>query len=128
MSSSHPDAAFATNSRATTLDILARDLSTSLSRATRHGLYDKVAVLALHWVNDDRGVDLVESELLHLFERIYRFDVRTYVIPLVTTHLDFIHFLDGWLKENQGEQALRIIIYSGHARAGRTRDTEWFLA
>lgn len=45
MSSSHPDVAFTTNSPTTTFDVLARDLSTSLFRATRHGLHDKNAVL-----------------------------------------------------------------------------------
>lgn len=76
MSSSHPDAAFATNPPTTTLDILARELSKSVFRAARHGLYDKVAVLALRWASDDRGVDLVERKLLHLFERAYRFNVH----------------------------------------------------
>lgn len=128
MSSSHPNTAFATNSHTTTLEVLARDLSTSLFRATPNGLYDKVAVLALHWVNDDIGVDIMESELLHLFERVYRFNVQTYVIPLGTTQLGFTKFLDGWHKDNQGERTLRIIIYSGHARAAGRRVLQLFLA
>lgn len=129
MSSSHPNTAFATNSHTTTLDVLARDLSTSLFRATPHGTYDKVAVLALHWVNNDIGVDIVQSELLHLFERVYRFNIQTYVIPLGTTQLGFSNFLDGWHKDNQRERTLRIIIYSGHACVGGRRGvTEWSLA
>lgn len=58
----------------TFLDFLARDLSTSLFRATRHGLREKVAVLTLHWANDDLGVDVKENDLLHLFETVYRFN------------------------------------------------------
>ncbi|CAG8226392.1 unnamed protein product [Penicillium salamii] len=128
MSSSHPNAALATSPATTTLDVLARDLSTSLFRATRHGLYDHVAVLALHWENDDMGVERMEGELLRLFERTYRFTTQSYVIPLVTTQLTVTNFLDGWLRANQGERVLRIVIYSGHASAGGTRNTQWYLA
>ncbi|CAG8921796.1 unnamed protein product [Penicillium salamii] len=73
-------------------------------------------------------VERMQRELLHLFATVYRLNVQTYVIPLVTTQLGFTNFLDEWLNDNQGERVLRIVIYSGHARAGGPWDTEWFSA
>ncbi|KAE8316946.1 hypothetical protein BDV41DRAFT_573446 [Aspergillus transmontanensis] len=45
--------------------------------------YRDVSVLALHWQNDDMGVNRLESELLNIFAGVYNFRTESYQIPVL---------------------------------------------
>jgi hypothetical protein len=83
--------------------------------------------MAFHWANDDIGVDGLEGQLLDIFRQIYRYEVNTYVIPLVNSELELVNTLNGWFQANQGDGVLRIVVYSGHARAAGTTAETWML-
>lgn len=124
----HPSTAFQTVPSTTSLQQLTTDLSTAVDQAIRHRPCSRVVVLALHWANDDLGVEVLESQLLNVFRQIYNFEVSTYVIPIVGTELQLANTLDRWFTNNQGEGVLRIAVYSGHARVAGTTATRWLLA
>jgi hypothetical protein len=83
--------------------------------------------MAFHWANDEMGVDVLEGQLLEIFQQIYRYKVNTYVIPLVNSEASLVYTLNGWFQANQGDGVLRIVVYSGHARAVGTTAATWML-
>lgn len=104
---------------------LEKALKTSLPTSGKP--YDRVSVLAFHWANDDMGVDKLESELLDVFRNIYGFEAESWTIPVAgKPEKQLAKKLVSWTEDHEGERALRIYIYSGHASSHGTVDHEWY--
>lgn len=104
------------------------DIQRAVNHATHFSSYRKVAVIAFHWQNDDIGVVPLETQLLQLFASVYGFETESYEIPLAQSGWNLIEALVGWSRKYQGDDTLRIFVYSGHVfMTGLTRK-EWRLA
>jgi hypothetical protein len=90
--------------------------------------YGQVAVLALHWGNDDLNVTGLEAELLTVFRQTYGFNVESYAIP-ATVHaprslaMKLGEFGTKW----DAEDSLAIYVYSGHAEEADAAGTHFML-
>lgn len=123
----HPSYAFQTTPPAIRLQDLTADLNKSVEHAIRHRPCSRGVVMAFHWKNDDMGLEVLENQLLDIFRRVYHYEVSTYVIPLANSQIELIYALGHWFQKIQGDGVLRIVVYSGHARAAGTTTTEWML-
>jgi hypothetical protein len=79
--------------------------------------FGQVAVLAMHWANNDLpGIVSMEIELLQVFRNVYNFNTESFLLPAVNdvqqrTSTRILQFLNKW-KTDDG---LAIVVYSGHA-------------
>ncbi|KAI4192735.1 MAG: hypothetical protein LQ346_004188 [Caloplaca aetnensis] len=94
-----------------------------LPSAQQQSKYDKVAVLMMHWSNDNLGIVPLEDELATVFYKVYNFVVEAYVIPDVappgqTISGAFSRRLMDFQDRYHGPRSLMIYVYSGHADAG----------
>lgn len=88
--------------------------------------YLKVAVLMMHWDNDDIGVVALEDALGDTFATLYNFVVEKYQIPhqpqqpnqLINPTLNLIQRTSQFSGTHAGDNHLLIYVYSGHASAG----------
>jgi hypothetical protein len=123
---SKPTHAFSSPKSPKRLQDLAKNLKTAFGFAlpSSDTFYERVSVIAFHWVNDDMGVETLESELLEVFRVTYNYDTETYVIPLDTSHVALNIDLNEWSLRHAGANSLRIYIYSGHAAPARSK---WYI-
>ncbi|KAL8760681.1 MAG: hypothetical protein Q9184_003150 [Pyrenodesmia sp. 2 TL-2023] len=94
-----------------------------LPNAQEQSKYRKVGVLMMHWSNDDLGTVPLETELATVFDKVYNFEVETYVIPAYPPpgpklNVIFSRRLKDFVRKYEGPQSLMIYVYSGHADAG----------
>ncbi|KAL8691519.1 MAG: hypothetical protein Q9224_004157 [Gallowayella concinna] len=83
--------------------------------------YDTIAVLMIHWDNDNLGVQPLEHALAEVFKTTYHFNVETYVMQAYakTSALHRMHSrLINFAAKYQGPKSLFIYVYSGHADSG----------
>jgi hypothetical protein len=85
-------------------------------------------VLAVHWENDDMNVVERQTELLGVFREVYNFEVGTLAIPLVGSQKALLSHLTQWFTRNQGDDVVRIVIYSGHAKWVGVVPVRWLLS
>ncbi|KAL4900735.1 hypothetical protein BDW74DRAFT_188139 [Aspergillus multicolor] len=128
-SSSKPKDAFRVAKPTKKLRAFATDLEAALqrcipSKTTRH--YEKASVLALHWEKDDLNVVPLEKALLDVFKSQYGYDVESYEIPEQNSQEELAEELLDWTREHKGEQALRIVVYSGHSSGAGPTDPHWY--
>ncbi|KAL8899012.1 MAG: hypothetical protein Q9207_006408 [Kuettlingeria erythrocarpa] len=95
-----------------------------LPSAQQQSKYDKVAVLMMHWSNDNLGIVPLENELATVFYKVYNFAVETYVIPATPSpgpplNVIFNRRLVEFVQRYDGPHSLLIYVYSGHANAGQ---------
>lgn len=91
--------------------------------------YDKVAVLAFHWENDDMGVVNLERRLLEVFTQKYHYTTDSYAIPTTQPANSLITKLLVWSNCHGGPRTLRIYVYSGHASSIQVheRSEKWHI-
>ncbi|RDW74547.1 uncharacterized protein DSM5745_07209 [Aspergillus mulundensis] len=128
--SSKPKDAFRVAKATKRLRGFASDLEAAIQRClpSRTGYYDQVSVIAMHWENDDLGVLPLEKALLDIFKNQYGYDVESFEIPEDRPQKNLTEKLVSWTSKHEGEQALRIVIYSGHASAAGPTDLHWYFA
>jgi hypothetical protein len=110
------------------------EFATSLEQSVKAALpspgnpFEKVAVLAFHWANDDLNVEPLENQLLQTFQETYKFDVESYVIPLEDSfkslQFKFLQFIQKWESVN----SLMIFVYSGHSQSANIDSGFWYIA
>ncbi|KAL2813755.1 hypothetical protein BDW59DRAFT_167429 [Aspergillus cavernicola] len=130
MRSSKPKDSFRVTKSPKRLQEFAANLEKSFkaSLPSRDHPYDKVAVLAFHWANDEMGVEALETQLLGLFKDIYGYEIEPWIIPLANSTWALVTKLVTWTNDHQGDRTLRIYVYSGHAASAGTTDGVWELA
>lgn len=124
----HPAAAYRAVPSTNSLQKLSTDLSASINHAIKYKSHSDVVVLAFHWENDEMDVVKIETRLLNVFRQVYNFKVESFTIPLVLSQMALLQHLHQWFQQHQGDDVLRIVIYSGHASAAGTTALEWSLA
>ena len=79
--------------------------------------FGQVAVLAMHWENTDLVLGPLEVEILEVFRDIYLFNTETFLIPYQGDNAQWAtqKRVTDFIKKWETEDALMIIIYSGHA-------------
>lgn len=81
--------------------------------------YNSVAVLTIHWSNDDMKVVTLEDELCQVFQTVYGYTVERYCINAIAyqskVRSDFRARLKEFMTEYDREDNLLIVVYSGHA-------------
>ena len=97
------------------------DATDVLQRAVRNGLpkyrgqYHKVAVLFLHWSNDDIGVIGLEREFAMVFSQLFKYIVEVFEIDAFPARHHFTQNLSRRLMDfagaHQGPQNLLIYVY-----------------
>ena len=112
------------------LRLFARDLTQAINAClpSYDKPYGQVAVLAMHWENDDLHVVGLEAELLGVFRQIYGFNIESYVIPAhgqasLALNQKTIEFVTKW----DAADSLTIYIYSGHAEEANPYGTHFML-
>lgn len=108
----------------------ARDLSGAVNAClpSYDKPYGQVAVLAMHWENDDLNVAGLEAELLTVFRQIYSFNIESYIIPArANAARDLGIKLGEFGNKWDTEDSLIIYIYSGHAEEGDQAGTSFML-
>lgn len=125
---SHPSTAYQAVPPTKTLEMFAAGLSSSVKNAIGQRRYTDVFVLAFHWENDDMGVAPLEAQLLEVFSEIYHYEVESYIIPIVSLQFQLVTRLGQWFERHQGEDILRIVVYSGHADSPDSKAKNWRLA
>jgi hypothetical protein len=106
---------------------LQSDLNTCVSMALPTGEqpYSKAAVLSLRWADGDLGVDKAEEKLLWVLKNVYGYAVEQYTLQ-GNTNTDrattsFVAAILDFLNRHDGNNALLVVIYSGHARGNNTQ-------
>ncbi|KAL9016099.1 MAG: hypothetical protein Q9185_006535 [Variospora sp. 1 TL-2023] len=94
-----------------------------LPNAQEQSKYRKVAVLMIHWSNDNLGIVPQENQLAQVFAKVYNFTVETYSIPTIvppgrSVAGEFLWRLKNFVRSYEGSQSLMIYVYSGQADAG----------
>ncbi|KAK4210933.1 hypothetical protein QBC37DRAFT_428005 [Rhypophila decipiens] len=102
-------------------DVAIKALSAKVSDkwATRNLPYLRVAVLLLHWEEDDLGVEEEISELQDLLTRFFRYAVEPWVIPKgkpKRVYMALMKKLHDFTEAHNTQDALLWIYYGGHAR------------
>jgi hypothetical protein len=91
----------------------------------------QVAVLAVHWENDDMCVEPLEKELLDVFRDIYGFHVESFVIPvpllIPAPNISLIERISSFILKWDVEDGLMIFIYSGHSERADKAGRVWNL-
>ena len=112
------------------LQQFARDLTEAINAClpSYDRPYGQVAVLAMHWENDDLAVAGLEAELLSVFRHVYGFNVESYVIPAhgqasLALNQRTGQFVTKW----DAEDALTVYVYSGHAEEADPNGTHFTL-
>jgi hypothetical protein len=90
--------------------------------------YGQVAVLGMHWENDDMGVAGLERELLDVFGKKYNFYAESYPIPVQGSAAGLSNKLSTFSQKWAAPDALRVYVYSGHAEAADPHATQYHLA
>lgn len=124
----HPAAAYRAAPSTYSLHQLSGDLSASINQAIKYKPHSDVVVLAFHWENDEMGVLGLETRLLGVFRQVYNFKVESFTIPLVESQAALLQRLLQLFRQHQGDDVLRIVIYSGHANAAGITALNWELA
>ncbi|PLB41869.1 uncharacterized protein BDW47DRAFT_122314 [Aspergillus candidus] len=116
MGSSKPLHAFRIAKTPKRLQDFARNLEVALERAiANNGPYNKVSVLAFHWANDEMQVEILESQLLEIFTKVYGYETESFTILVAQSTQCLADKLVEWSKRRRGKRTLRICVYSGHA-------------
>ncbi|KAL8647062.1 MAG: hypothetical protein Q9210_005777 [Variospora velana] len=94
-----------------------------LPDAQEQSKYRRVAVLMIHWSNDNLGIVPLETQLAQVFAKVYNFTVETYSIPTIvpagqSVTREFQRRLTKFVDSYEGPHSLMIYVYSGHADAG----------
>jgi hypothetical protein len=101
------------------LQEFAENLKTAVNQClpTFQKPFGQVAVLAIHWENTDLLVAPLEVEILEVFRDIYLFNTEKFLIPYPGGNAQYAtqRRLMNFVKKWETEDALMIIIYSGHA-------------
>ncbi|KAM7196233.1 hypothetical protein V8F33_006345 [Rhypophila sp. PSN 637] len=102
-------------------DVAIKALSAKVSDkwATRSLPYLRVAVLLLHWEEDDLGVEDEISELQDLLTRFFRYAVEPWVIPKgkpKRVYMALMKKLHDFTEAHDTQDTLLWIYYGGHAR------------
>jgi len=72
------------------------------------------------------GVSHEVDRLGDLFEKLYGFNVKTWLIPSdSTSHFDLMTKACGFLKEFDSNDNLFIIYYAGHGYINQDRQSTW---
>ncbi|RHZ69060.1 hypothetical protein CDV55_107078 [Aspergillus turcosus] len=107
------------------------DLRGAFENTSTFHLYSQVAVIAMHWENDDINVLPLETELLQILRDDYGFSTSSYTIPTTNCpnpQTRLLQHLLAWTTQHSGENTLRMYIYSGHAGNTGHQSIQWHLA
>ncbi|KAL3472863.1 hypothetical protein BJX99DRAFT_208383 [Aspergillus californicus] len=106
----------------------APDSALKTSLPSRSHVYDRVSVLAFHWENDDMGVAELEADLLRVFSQDYGYETESWAIPVAAGNpgTELAKKLIVWTGAHEGDQNLRIYVYSGHASAPDPLAKTWY--
>ena len=77
--------------------------------------YSKVNALFLRWDSDDLGVEAESSDLRHVLEDLYHYQVEFYKIPDERPDTSLKRRILQFL-EIDGKDTLLIVYYAGHAK------------
>lgn len=113
----------------TLVDKIDEAVRKSLPKAQKED-YDKICVLSMTWSNDDKGIEPLAHELLHVFKDIYGYSVTHYRIqanpPSGNVAFEFNKKISTFIFNNAAKRTLLIFVYSGHAVAFQSDfDTNW---
>jgi hypothetical protein len=114
-----PRNAYARAKELPNLQTFAENLKTAVNRClpSYQKPFGQVAVLAMHWQNNDiPGIPSMEAELLHVFRDTYNFNTESFeIVPHIQVQLNTVTRITNFLKKWLAEDSLVILIYSGHA-------------
>lgn len=79
--------------------------------------YNRAAVLALHWENDDLGLISIEQDFLQCFHDKFNFTVSSFTIPSASAYdakSQTMTAVNTFVKKNDGNNSLLILFYGGY--------------
>lgn len=89
--------------------------------------YNRAAVLALHWENDDLGLTSIEQDLLQCFHDKFNFTVSSFTIPSASAYdakAQTMTAVNTFVKKNDGNNSLLIFFYGGHGKLAPQSELE----
>lgn len=89
--------------------------------------YNRAAVLALHWENDDLGLTSIKQDLLQCFHDKFNFTVSPFTIPSASAYdakAQTMAAVNTFVKKNDGNNSLLIFFYGGHGELASQSELE----
>ncbi|KAL2061195.1 hypothetical protein VTL71DRAFT_7468 [Oculimacula yallundae] len=105
-----------------------QDAARALIPNDRTSRYERVTVLVLSWLDEDPQlpVSLEIAPLVHVFKKVYNYDVEEWQIPTKNSHWAVNRKIMSFVEPAEDDrQHLKIVYYAGHGRITKTKLLEW---